>query len=240
MKNLNSLYRKLPPGHPITSAELARFGVSADLAVHYVRAGWLERLVRGVFTRPDTPVQLHPSLLLLERLIPGLHVGGESALNWHGVRHQVSQQPTLRLYGWASGPLPQWLSDRFPSTYKRVRLFRETPSALLRVSRLDRRSDGPLYSDPERALLELLSDVGVRHPLEDARDLMEGTTTLRAAVLQELLSVCTQVKTVRLCLMLGRELALPWAAKLDPKKLPTGSAGRWVGRTNDGLLVLKP
>jgi hypothetical protein len=48
------------------------------------------------------------------------------------------------------------------------------------------------------------------------------------------------VKTVRLCLQLGQELSLPWAAKLDPKTLPTGSKRAWVGQSADGLLVLKP
>jgi len=91
---------------------------------------------------------------------------------------------------------------------------------------------------PERAVLELLSDVGVRQPLQEARDLLEGTPSLRAAVLQELLERCKQVKAVRFCLTLGRELNLPWAAKLDPKRLPTGSEQRWVGRSKEGLLVL--
>lgn len=95
-------------------------------------------------------------------------------------------------------------------------------------------------SDPERAVLELLSEVGVRQSLQDVRDVLEGTTSLRAAVLQDLLSRCRQVKTVRLCLTLGRELGLPWAAKLDPAGLPTGSRGRWVGRSKEGLLVLEP
>jgi hypothetical protein len=48
------------------------------------------------------------------------------------------------------------------------------------------------------------------------------------------------VVAFRLCLQLGRELALPWAAKLDPAQLPTGSDRRWVSRTDDGLLILKP
>jgi len=59
-------------------------------------------------------------------------------------------------------------------------------------------------------------------------------------VLRELLQRCTSVKTVRLCLQLGRENSLPWAAKLDPAKLPTGSDRPWVSRSADGLLVLKP
>ncbi len=29
----------------------------------------------------------------------GLHVGGKSALEWHGVRHYVAQRPLLPLYG---------------------------------------------------------------------------------------------------------------------------------------------
>lgn len=214
-------------------------GVSADLAVHYVRAGWLTRLARGVFARPDTPLDQHQSLRLLERRLKALHVGGKSALDWHGVRHNVAQQPQLHLYGWASRPLPAWFTERFPSSYHRLRLFDEKPDALLRVSRFQRRTDGPLVSDPERAVLELLSDVGVRQPLQEARDLLEGTSSLRAAVLQQLLERCKQVKAVRLCLTLGRELSLPWAAKLDPKRLPTGSDQRWVGRSREGLLVLK-
>ena len=239
MSKLNDLYAKVRPGSPVTSEALATLGVSADLAVHYVRAGWLTRLARGVFVRPDTPLDLHPSLRLLERRLKGLHVGGKSALDWHGVRHNVAQQPGLQLYGWASSPLPSWFTERFPSSYHRLRLFDEQPDALLRVSRFQHKPDGPLVSDPERAVLELLSDVGVRQPLQEARDLLEGTPSLRAAVLQELLARCKQVKAVRLCLTLGRELGLPWAAKLDPKRLPTGSGQRWVGRSKEGLLVLK-
>lgn len=239
MSRLNDLYSKLRAGSPVTSQELTGLGVSADLAVHYVRAGWLTRLARGVFARPDTPLELHPSLRLLERRLKGLHVGGKSALDWHGVRHNVAQHPKLQLYGWASTTLPAWFTERFPSSYHRLRLFDEKPDALLRVSRFQREPDGPLVSDPERAVLELLSDVGVRQPLQEARDILEGTPSLRAAVLQELLERCKQVKTVRLCLTLGRELNLPWVAKFDPKRLPTGSDRRWVGRSKEGLLVLK-
>lgn len=239
MSKLNELYSKLKPGTPTTSDDLAAAGVSADLAVHYARAGWLTRLARGVYARPDTPLELRPSLRLLEHRFKGLHVGGKSALDWHGVRHNVSQQSKLQLYGWASGLLPAWFVERFPSTYHRLRLFDEQPDALRRVSRFQRKADGPLVSEPERAVLELLSGVGVRQPLEEARNLLAATPSLRAAVLQELLARCKQVKTVRLCLSLGRDLNLPWATKLDRKGLPTGSEQRWVGRSKEGLLVLK-
>jgi Transcriptional regulator, AbiEi antitoxin, Type IV TA system len=59
-------------------------------------------------------------------------------------------------------------------------------------------------------------------------------------VLRELLLRCTSVKTVRLCLQLGREASQRWAAKLDPNHLPTGSRKPWVSRSAEGLLILKP
>lgn len=92
---LNQLYTRLAPGTPLTSEDLAALGISADLAVHYVRAGWLQRLARGVYCRPNDPLTVHPSLALLQRGFDGLHVGGKSALDWHGIRQYA--------WDWASG-----------------------------------------------------------------------------------------------------------------------------------------
>lgn len=239
-KKLNTLYTQWVPGTPLTSEDLAKMGISADLAVHYVRAGWLTRLMRGVYGRPNDAPALNPSLLLLQRKLDGLHVGGKSALDWYGVRQYVSQQPMLHLYGWAAGRLPDWFTKQFPAEYHRKRLFKEKPGALLHVGPFEKRSEAPQVSTPERALLELLSEVGVRQSLQEARELTESAYNLRADVLRELLQHCTSVKTVRLCLQLGRELSLPWAAKLDPATLPTGSRRPWVSKSTNGLLVLKP
>jgi hypothetical protein len=166
----------------------------------------------------------------------GLHVGGKTALDWYGFRQYLAHRPVLRLYGWASGSLPAWFVERFPSSYHRLRLFDETPPALLGVSPFERSEVAPLVSEPERAALELLSEVGVRQPLQEAREILESAPHLRSAVLQELLARCRQVKTVRLCLMIGRDLGLPWAKKLDAASLPKGR--RWVGRSKEGLLIL--
>lgn len=237
---LNALYTRFEPGAPLMSEDLAALGISADLAVHYVRAGWLTRLARGVYCRPNDTLALGPCLVLLERRLEGLHVGGKTALDWYGVRQYVAQQPVLRLYGWRSGQLPAWFTDRFPAEYYRKRLFDEQPGALRNVNPFEGEAGAPRVSVPERALLEMLSEVGVRQPLQEARELVESSYSLRARVLQDLLEHCTSVKTVRLCLQLGREGELPWAAKLDPTKLPTGSDRPWVSRSGDGLLVIKP
>lgn len=237
---LKNLYAQLPAGTPLTSENLAVLSISADLAVHYVRSGWLNRLARGVYCRPGDTLALHPSLGLLQRKIDGLHVGGKSALEWYGVRHYISQQSILHLYGWTVAHLPGWFVDNFPAEYHCKRLFDEQPDKPLNVGRFENRDGAPLVSEPERAILELLSEVGVRQPLQEAREIMEGTYNMRADVLNQLLMHCTSVKTVRLCLQLGRELKLNWASKLDAKKLPTGSDRPWVSKSKHGLLVLKP
>lgn len=237
---LKLLYTRLAPGTPLTSEDLAALGISADLAVHYVRAGWLTRLARGVYCRPNDTLALYPSLLLLQRRFDGLHVGGKTALDWYGVRQYVSPQPVLHLYGWSAARLPEWFTERFTAEYHRKRLFDEPPNDPLHAGPFEKRDGAPRVSVPERALLEMLSEVGVRQPLQEARELTEGAYSLRADVLRDLLQRCNSVKTVRLCLQLGRELALPWASKLDTAHLPTGSDRAWVSRSSEGLLILKP
>ena len=237
---LKTLYTRLRPGRPVTSADLAELGISKYLAVHYVRTGWLSRLARGVYSRPGEALTLYPSLKLLEAMYQGLHVGGKTALDWQGVRHYVTQQPVLHLYGLHAARLPEWFTSRFPAQYHRKRLFDESGDAPMHVSRLDGDDKMPFVSEPERGWLELLSEVGVRQLLGEARELADSTHAMRARVLRELLTRCTNVKTVRLCLQLGRETRAPWADKLDASTLPTGSDKPWVSRTRDGLLVLPP
>ena len=143
---------------------------------------------------------MHPSVALLQRSFEGLHIGGKSALDWHGIRHYVVQRPVLHLYGWKAGRLPEWFTERFTAEYHRKRLFEEHPEALLQVPPFENRKGAPLVSAPEHALLEVLSEVGVRQPLQEARELVESSCSLRADVLRELLKRCASVKTVRLCL----------------------------------------
>ena len=223
----------------MASQDLAQRGISADLAVHYAKAGWLVRLAHGVYSRPGDSLALHPCLRFLERKALGLHVGGRTALDWYGIRQYVSQRCVTQLYGWNAARLPEWFTKEFPADYHRKRLFKEEPNAPLHATPFEKQSDAAQVSEPERALLEVLSDVGVRQPLQEARELAQSTYTLRANVLMELLRLCVSIKTVRLCLSLGKELRLPWSSKLDTAELPLGSARPWVSRSSDGLLVLK-
>jgi len=237
---LKVLTEHLAPGAPLTSDDLRKLDISADLATHYVKAGWLTRLSRGVYAKPGDELSFRPSLLVLQRTYLDLYVGGKTALDWYGYRQYIAQRPILNLYSWSTIPrLPSWFTERFPASYHRKRLFHETSKHLLFVTPFEDRTNEPNVSEPERAVLEVLSEVGVRQQLQEARDLLESAYTLRADVLQKLLQQCTSVKTVRLCLQLGKELSLPWAEKLDASSLPKGSSKPWVSHRQHGKLVLK-
>lgn len=231
----------LPRGGPVDTARLREAGVSPALASHYVRAGWLTRLGRGAFMFPNDELAVAPTLAVLARRVPGLHVGGKTALAWRGIRHNVGPREKLTLWGRDPRPLPTWFNQRFPSRYVARKLFDAKLAAEFGLQPLPETPHGPLVSVPERALLEMLSEVGTpQQGLEEARNIMEGVRSPRLDVLGELLQHCPSVKVVRLCVQWAEELSLEWAAEARRLAGPRGR-GRWLTRLPDGkTLVLKP
>jgi len=63
---------------------------SAKQAAHYVKSGWFVRLGHGVYAYPSDTLDAPSCILLLQRNSPGLHVGGKSALDLPGVRHNLA------------------------------------------------------------------------------------------------------------------------------------------------------
>jgi hypothetical protein len=100
--------------------------------------------------------------------------------------------------------------------------------------------DGLLVSVPERALLEMLSDVGVQQGVEEARNIMEGLRSVRPEVMEMLLKHCIRVKVVRLCVNWAEELSLDWGASARSAAKRNLGKGRWSTRLKDGTtLTLK-
>lgn len=238
---IKKLQTSLPRGGPVDTELLSGLGISTALAHRYVKSGWLDKLGRGVFMFPGDSLNRDATLRFLERKMSGLHVAAKTALAWHGYRHTIGYEEPMVLWGDQSGPLPEWFRERFAARYSAPRLFDGDLPAGYGISTLPENPDGPRVSEPERALLEMLSEVGVHQEVDEARNIMEGLRQLRTARLAKLLSACRMVKAARLCVGWSEELGLPWAGKAREAAEEKMGSGRWIARLKDGrTLILKP
>ena len=177
----------------------------------------------------------------LSRQVTGFHVGGKTALAWRGVRHNLPTREPLSLWGEGKTTLPEWFQKRFPSRYTARNLFSSKLPKQFGLQSLPETPDGILVSAPERALLEMLSEVGLHQGIEEARNLMEGARSLRSEVLATLLKNCQRVKVARLSVRWAEELGLPWAVTAKKAMGNRQGNSRWSARLKDGTtLVLKP
>ncbi len=238
---IRRLQTALPRGAPVDHRQLATLGVSSALAHHYLKTGWLARLGRGVFMFPNDTLRQEDCLKFLAGRMPGFHVGGKTALAWRGVRHNLPTREPLSLWGEGKGPLSPWFRERFPARYTARNPFADKLPRDFGLQPLPETPQGVPVAVPERALLEMLSEVGVHQGIEEARNIMEGVRSLRPEVLATLLKNCQRVKVVRLCVGWAEELNLPWAAGARRAAGNRLGRGRWTARLKDGtLLILKP
>jgi hypothetical protein len=238
---IKNLQTAAPRGGPMDIALLDAQGVSAFLAAKHARSGWLKRLAQGVYALAGDTLNREQCLLFLQGKISGLHVAGKTALAWQGVRHNVVPREQLILWGEAKrAKLPLWFVAQFPARYYSATLFLpeavtygiETPLGI---------AEGVRVSVPERAVLEMLHEVGKSQDMEEARNLFESLRGLRLDVMGEMLSQCTSVKTVRLFLLWAKETEVLNVSALKEKyALPIGSAARWMWRMADGTLLSLP
>ena len=239
-KLVKSLQTAFPRGTPFDHQQLTKLGVSSALAHHYLKSGWLVRLGRGVFTFPNDTLRREDCLKFLSRRITGFHVGGKTALAWRGIRHNIPAREPLSLWGEGKASLPEWFQKLFPSRYTARNPFSSKLPSNFGLQPLPEAPDGVLVSVPERALLEMLSEVGVHQGIEEARNIMEGARSLRPEVLATLLKNCRRVKVVRLCVSWAEELNLSWAVAAKRTAENRLGHGRWTNRLRDGtILVLK-
>lgn len=225
---------KLPRGTPLDTATLRSHGVSAFRASALARSGWLIHLARGIYMLPGDTLARDGCLAFLSNRIPGFHVGGKTALEWRGVKHNIAFREVLTLWGNQRKPLPVWFQKRFKSRYQATQLFDSKLRQGYGLQPLPNGSPDILVSTPERAVLELLSDVGKTQSLEETRQLVETLRSLRQKYLDELLSHTTRIKVVRLAESLATELGLPWAPLAKKHSLRIGGGKRWVAVSKSG------
>jgi hypothetical protein len=224
----------IPRGTPLSTPVLRAGGLGAKQVARLAEGGWLQRLGRGTYLLPGDQLDRDASLAWLTESIPGLHVGAKTALAWRGVRHNLAVTERLSLWGDQPAKLPTWFTTTFPVHYQATRLFDAGLAASTGLAPLPDGRPDVAVSTPERAVLELLSDVGKSQGLEEARHLVEGARSLRMNVLEELLAHLTRIKVARLAHALAEELELPWSNLARTHSERLGGGRRWVSATKTG------
>jgi hypothetical protein len=211
---------------------MQELGVSPQLARKYVQNGWLERLGVGAFARAgESPDWLGGVHALQSQLDLTVHVAAVSALELQGRAHFIplGKGRRVTLVSDRKESLPKWFAtgEWTVTLYHRcVSLFDTPPGDS--TTQFDCGGFSVLVSTPERAILEELHLVQSNSALEHALLLMEGLSTLRPGILQQLLEQCTAVKAKRLLLWAGERCQHTWMTRLDVTKVGLGTGKRQV------------
>lgn len=236
------LLASLPKGEPVSTRTLQALGVSPFRSSALARSGWLVHLARGVYMLPGDTLTRDGCLAFLSTQTPGLHVGSKTALAWRGVSQNIAFREHLSLWGVVPLHLPDWFTQRFPASYQTTQLFDDSLPAAFGLQASPGGDLRVLVSVPERAMLELLSDVGKTQSLVEARDLVESLPNLRVKVLDELLAHSIRIKVVRMAATLAACMNLPWASVALKHSERIGGGERWVavGRSGERLDFKRP
>lgn len=230
---LNRVLQEVPKDSVITTARLRELGVSRQLARKYVQNGWLQKLgPAGAFARTgDSPDWLGGIYALQAQLGLTIHVAGVSALELKGRAHflTVGEGRSVTLLSDRRETLPKWFTDKPWSVeihHRCLTLFRAVPTE--GTTACECGGFSIQVSTPERAILEELHLVRSNSDVEHAILLMEGLSTLRPKVVQEMLVQCTSVKAKRLFLWSAKQNGHTWMEEIDLSGVSLGSGKRQI------------
>lgn len=238
---LKQLISEAPPSFLLDSPWLAQHGVSRQLAHHYTRRGWLERVAHGVYRLPqpqgasvNRAADWVIPLLSAQYLGYDVHIGGPTALALQGYTHFLPFGEAEAAYLYADAP-PKWLKRIELRTELRLRskkLFADPDLGLERTSPSGRGSGLNLWeqpvtlSTPELAILEALDELPRNEGFGNVDATFESLANLRPRLLTSLLKECRSVKVKRLFFVYADKHAHAWRKHLDPEAFDLGSGDR--------------
>jgi hypothetical protein len=236
---INQLVQKQPKGLVLLSSWLATEGYSYGLQQRYRKSAWLKSIGKGAMVRTGDELLLSGAITALQtQAKASIHIGGRSALGLLGVAHYLQvNSKELTLFAEGQFSLPVWFSKNkwdFEAKVYFTSLFTHEELGLTDYT------DGELkmkISGAARAIMECLSLAPQQFSLKEAKEIMEGLTTIRPEIAQELLENCKSVKVKRLFLFLAEKAEHSWFKYIDAQKIDLGSGNRSL--VNDGVLVSK-
>ncbi|MHB1179652.1 MAG: type IV toxin-antitoxin system AbiEi family antitoxin domain-containing protein [Daejeonella sp.] len=238
----NALRRKkiselLPEGVLVNRDWLMENNLSRHAIDNLVKSQQLHSVSKGIYVRGTTRITWQSAVYALQTILKtDFVIGGITALELQGLGHYLSLSGNQIIHLFGNDRLPGWVNELIPEVtflrHTNNNLFGFDPESapqLFTVTREWKEGLGKLIlSSPERAFLELLSDVPRRISPEHASQLMQGLTTLSPRNLQKLLEKCGNVKVKRLFFWLAEKYNYTWLNKLDITKIDLGSGNRML------------
>jgi hypothetical protein len=231
---INQMVKQMPKSVLLTSQWLKEHGITNKLAWWYVHSGWLEKIIPKVYKKTGGYVAWYDVVSALQQQLKlPVHIGGKTALQLLGKSHYVPMQTIhqIDLYQTQQVKLPTWI-NKIPEDSGQFNIFAhqlfdkdfEKGIITWQFHELELQ-----LSSPERALLELLSNIPKQYTYEEAYLLMESLSRLRPEIAQTLLEKCYSIKSKRLFLHLAEKCHHEWMKELKVKKIVLGSGKRKIG-----------
>jgi hypothetical protein len=244
---MNQVLQKWPKGTVATQAWLNKLGVSSKLANWHVGSGWLVRFGARAFTQPGDQVSWQGGLYALQtQLAMTVHVGGQTALELQGRSHFVplGRQKKVVLISDQTEQLPAWFRNHHWDAilqHRCLSLFKGLP--IEAATKLDCGGFEVIISSAERAVMEQIHLSKSNDDIEHAYQLMEGLSTLRPNVVQELLENCRSAKVKRLFLWSAETARHTWFGRLNTLRFDLGKGKRQIykgGQFNQQYQITVP
>lgn len=240
MEKINQLVKEWKRGTVKLSTTLEVKGYQKDLLNKYVKSRWLESLGYGAYKLAEDNVDWYGALSALQdqkRL--NIHPGGKTALELKGYAHYLSKNTVrIQLFGNYEEKLPKWYTKQEwmkKTNYMQTNLFGDNVSSYLSDTEIQ--GIRLKISSPELAAMEMVYLIPKEQSFDEANKIMEGLTTLRPNLLQDLLENCNSVKVKRLFLYLAEKNEHQWFEDLKMERINLGSGKRVIAE--DGRLDKK-
>ncbi|MCS0631219.1 type IV toxin-antitoxin system AbiEi family antitoxin [Telluria mixta] len=216
-------------GKPIGSNELHQMGITLRHINNLVQHGWLEPLGRGVYVRQGQELTFEHAMEYLTRSIPDLHIASMTAVKWHNGIHYVNKDVPTAVWGTSTPRLPKWFMERFDCTYQVTQLFSPDMPRDLGLDALSATHPTLYVSSPERALLEMIGDIGKKFTIEEVADVARNMQSIRLPLLNDLVGYTVRIKVLRILFRLARESRASWGDDVNNQVGRSDATARSTG-----------
>ncbi|MFY9178265.1 MAG: type IV toxin-antitoxin system AbiEi family antitoxin domain-containing protein [Venatoribacter sp.] len=236
-----------PYGYFVTRQYLLKQGLERYQLDNALKQNKVYALARGVFARPDVPIEWQGLAASLRKALDiPVYVGGLSALVEHGLAHYISFQPVVNLYSCTTKP--SWFDkldlDIAREWYSTARIWdMEKLVAAKSLQEQTMHDENWLLASPEQAYIELLTQVPNTISFEQVDNIMQGLTSLSPKRLDALLHACKHVLAKRLFFFFAERYQYPWFKKLNLSDYDLGAGKRMVaeaGKLNPTYNITVP